>query len=67
MWYGPDLLNMFRRSAVYVARILSGSRPAELPVEQPTKFALTINESTAKALGIQVPQSLLLAADAVIH
>jgi len=58
---------MFRRSAVYVARILSGSRPAELPVEQPTKFALTINESTAKALGIQVPQSLLLAADAVIH
>jgi putative ABC transport system substrate-binding protein len=65
--YGTDLRAQTRRSAFYVARILKGAQPSELPVEQPAKFELAINVNTAKALGLAVPQSLLLRADEVIR
>jgi putative ABC transport system substrate-binding protein len=62
-----DLAEMYRRAANLVAKILNGARPAELPIEQPTRFELVINVRTAKSLGLTIPQSLLLRADQVIQ
>ena len=65
--YGVDLRDCFRRSAVYVAKILHGTAPGDLPVEQSPKFYMVINRKTAKALGLTIPQSLLISADKVIE
>ena len=67
MSYGENLAENYRRSAAYVHRILNGAKPGDLPVKQPTKVALIINRRTAKALGLAIPQELLLRADEVIE
>ena len=67
MSYGTNFPDLFRRAADYVDKILRGTKPADIPVEQPTKFDLVINLTTAKVLGLMIPESFLLRADEVIE
>jgi putative ABC transport system substrate-binding protein len=67
VFYGANVPDLFRRAAEYVDKILRGGNPAALPVEQPTKFDLVVNLTTAKALGLKIPESLLARADEVIE
>src|SRR2546421_11026680 len=65
--YGPRLTDSYRRLATYVDRILRGAKPIDLPIEQPTKFEMVLNQRTAKALGLTIPRTLLVSADEVIE
>ena len=67
MSYGPNLADQFRRAGDYVDKILRGTKPGDIPVEQPSRFDLIINLTTAKALGVKVPESFLVRADEVIE
>jgi len=67
MSYGPNQIDLWRRAAAYVDKIFKGAKPADLPVEQPTKFELVVNLRTAKEIGIELPTSILLRADEVIE